>query len=489
VFFGTSSDLYRIKGKTPSVISTGLHTDASRLYSDNSRLFVATDDTLRWSDDLGASWNTTTYPNVTINDAITLNNNILLATNQSGLIRQNGGTNNWVSSNLGLSSAPMADATSFTVTSEDSVFAGVSYYGVKKYEGYGIWSYIGPDSMSITSVASQPDGTVYALIGNSLYRRSTQNYTWQKTNLSDMSGFKMERLFIPANGILYLQSNEGNRKPLYRSADNGAHWDSLFPGAVIQQLISDGNDRLYATMNGTLYTSSDSGSSWQSLAPYSQGSTIESMNKWGSDSLLAGTKSNGVYLITSHGTDWIILGNPGENIGLVTGDTNGYVFVYSLANKEAYTWNRNNPKWRIITFPDLSIRSNLSSYRRILIDDQHKVIVWGKDRGIFRSNISTHILPVTQDHTNLTSQFALLQNYPNQFNPTTTIRYMIPTRAHVRLTIYNVLGQRVETLVNKEEVPGQYSVQFNALKLGSGVYLYRLRAGAFVETKKLVVIK
>lgn len=85
--------------------------------------------------------------------------------------------------------------------------------------------------------------------------------------------------------------------------------------------------------------------------------------------------------------------------------------------------------------------------------------------------------------------FQLKQNYPNPFNPTTTIEYQIPKQSHVVLEIYNVLGDRVKTLVNKEESAGNYKINFNASNLPSGVYFYRIEAGNFNQSKKLILLK
>lgn len=94
--------------------------------------------------------------------------------------------------------------------------------------------------------------------------------------------------------------------------------------------------------------------------------------------------------------------------------------------------------------------------------------------------------------------FSLSQNYPNPFNPTTTIKYTIPGTAlsrgaggvlMVSLKIYNLLGQEVATLVNKEQPAGEYSVKFDASDLASGVYIYQFRTEGFVASKKLLVIK
>ncbi len=94
-------------------------------------------------------------------------------------------------------------------------------------------------------------------------------------------------------------------------------------------------------------------------------------------------------------------------------------------------------------------------------------------------------------------EFSLEQNFPNPFNPTTTIEYSIPnvgannfsSQQHVQLKIYDVLGREVATLVNKEQTAGKYSVKFDASQLNSGVYFYTLRAGSFISTKKMILMK
>ncbi|NOX65084.1 MAG: T9SS type A sorting domain-containing protein [Chlorobi bacterium] len=91
-------------------------------------------------------------------------------------------------------------------------------------------------------------------------------------------------------------------------------------------------------------------------------------------------------------------------------------------------------------------------------------------------------------------EFELKQNYPNPFNPSTTIRYSIPAvgkghAASVRLIIYDILGREVATLVNKEQSPGNYSVQFDASGLSSGLYVYRLTSGSYSKSLKLMLMK
>lgn len=85
--------------------------------------------------------------------------------------------------------------------------------------------------------------------------------------------------------------------------------------------------------------------------------------------------------------------------------------------------------------------------------------------------------------------FRLLQNYPNPFNPSTTIRFAVPERFHVTLIVYDILGRHIATLVDDLVDPGAYSHVFDAGHLASGIYLYRLYAGNYIETKRFTVFR
>ena len=98
-------------------------------------------------------------------------------------------------------------------------------------------------------------------------------------------------------------------------------------------------------------------------------------------------------------------------------------------------------------------------------------------------------LTTVSDKGIIAKDFSLLQNYPNPFNPSTTIRFSIPQQSVVTLKIYNILGEEVSTLLNKELASGTYDVTFDAKSLSSGIYFYKIQAGNFVSTKKMMLLK
>jgi hypothetical protein len=118
----------------------------------------------------------------------------------------------------------------------------------------------------------------------------------------------------------------------------------------------------------------------------------------------------------------------------------------------------------------------------------------GNESGFSNSDsMNVTIVGIEDIQELILNDFVLYQNYPNPFNPETTIRYtvraqdLVPQR--VELSIYNTLGQKVATLVNKKQTAGSYQVKWNASGLSSGVYLYRLQAGNHIQTKKMILMK
>jgi Secretion system C-terminal sorting domain len=87
------------------------------------------------------------------------------------------------------------------------------------------------------------------------------------------------------------------------------------------------------------------------------------------------------------------------------------------------------------------------------------------------------------------NDYSLNQNYPNPFNPSTIINYSVPKESFVKIKVFDLLGREVKTLINENKTAGNYSVNFNAKNLSSGIYFYTIKAGSFVQTKKMVLLK
>ena len=108
-------------------------------------------------------------------------------------------------------------------------------------------------------------------------------------------------------------------------------------------------------------------------------------------------------------------------------------------------------------------------------------------RGCFTFDIST-IVNINNQH-GLADKFSLSQNYPNPFNPSTTIKYEIPLGNQVTLKVYDVLGNEIASLINAKLNAGSYETEFNASKLSSGVYFYKLTVGDVSEIKSMILVK
>ncbi len=142
--------------------------------------------------------------------------------------------------------------------------------------------------------------------------------------------------------------------------------------------------------------------------------------------------------------------------------------------------------------PDLQgsdYKNNLESWTNCLRDSGFACTKDSLEISVYdRSTLTTTALN-NKENRKFTSYFHLNQNFPNPYNPNTTVKYHIPELAFVTFKVYDMLGNEIATLVNEEKPIGSYEVEFDAINLPSGIYFYRLQAGLFVETKKMVLMK
>ncbi|MEQ8523721.1 LamG-like jellyroll fold domain-containing protein [Gracilimonas sp.] len=117
--------------------------------------------------------------------------------------------------------------------------------------------------------------------------------------------------------------------------------------------------------------------------------------------------------------------------------------------------------------------------------------VTDEDGGVKTASVGIQMVTDTDitDETGVPGEFDLANNYPNPFNPTTTIKYALPEAADVRLTVFNSIGQKVADLVNTRQTAGTHQVDFDASQLPSGMYIYRLKAGEFEQIRKMTLVK
>ena len=133
--------------------------------------------------------------------------------------------------------------------------------------------------------------------------------------------------------------------------------------------------------------------------------------------------------------------------------------------------NSNSPK--NYTYEDKNVTAGKYSYRLKQIDND----------GQFEYSKAIEV------DLGAPKKFELSQNYPNPFNPTTTIRFSLPEAGNVKLTLFNILGQEIKTLVNEFKESGVYTINFDASELNSGMYIYKIETGSFVQTRKMTLIK
>ena len=295
----------------------------------------------------------------------------------------------------------------------------------------------------------------------------------------------------------------GTNNGVFRSTDHGAHWsarntglsyddyDSIYGHAPqVMRLATIGTNLFAGTTGEGLFLSTDFGGTWKGV---DSGLTNTSMSIYGlttlNSKIYAGVfqgfadSTGGVFMSTDYATTW----NAAEN-GLTRHTINVLVSfgtnLYAGTNYGVFLSTDEGANWL-----DISGGPPLDTIAILTIAVSDPNLVLGTLNGMWRCPLSQLITAVESGTGENQTEFALEQNFPQPFNPGTTIQFSIPHESHVTLKIYNLLGQEVQTLVNGTRRAGTYDVQFDAGKLSSGVYFYTLQAGAFVQTKKMLVIK
>jgi len=413
---------------------------------------------LIFCNEISAQWVKTNLPNNLISSLAVSGENLFAGTEESVFLSTNNGEN-WVDLNSGFG------ATTFEVA-DTNIYAG-STKGVYLSTNTGKdWERILDSLLFVSGLAvvgpnllaggdggiflSDDNGASWAPVDSGLPFPSFDGHYLVRQNIN---GTNSTDVFVATAAAG--QPGES----IYRSIDNGLSWTQVGNGLPnffyfeIKPLASLPNSNgsttiltsihpLCQTCTQGVYRSIDNGLNWEPADTLmKQISSFAVSSSYASNYLFAGTYLNGVFLSTNSGTSWTQV-----NSGLADLD------IQSLAITDTYLFA-------------------------------------GTHSGVWRRPLSEMITDVENRSNYNPSTFTLEQNYPNPFNPSTTIKFQVPNSSFVNLKVYDILGNEVATLVNEEKPSGTYEVSFDAKGLSSGIYFYKLQAGSFVETRKMILMK
>ena len=300
-------------------------------------------------------------------------------------------------------------------------------------------------------------------------------------------GTPFSKVSILDENTVLVVSNETPIRKLRITTDGGASWNIYFTtyemylvsGAIVNSInFAAGQDNFYVQVGSEWLLRSNGGLTCHS--------DIASIN--GSIFLGGQAGTNGAISVTSdQGINWqtVILNSSDQgicnelgfdgNIGYVAGSqfTNNSITGKIYRTEDGITWS------------EIYQRPN-EEFLDLAITSQYIYFV-GRGNNIVRLN--PQLLGVDPEYGSIPNMFKLSQNYPNPFNPSTVITYSIPKQSMVRITVYDSNGKELETIVNGMKDEGKHEVLFNASYFSSGVYFYKLSAGDFTDTKKMILIK
>ncbi len=355
-------------------------------------------------------------------------------------------------------------------------------------------------------------------MGGKIYLSSDQGQSWGRIN-NDMSVAFIWYLAFNSDDHLFAATERG----IYRTSNLGASWEQTgLMSSDVRSLVFDRNDNLYAGVWGTgIYKSTNSGTTWSQVnnglgslavhaltadssgnilfAGFYDGGVARSSNFGESWELLvvgyrfiwalgvhnnevfAGTYGGGVYRSTDLGNSWenVNKGLPARFIYGVTADFDNSVYVAAWSGG-VYKFIEDKDRWT-------SLGMNGKEVSAIMIDDNADAIYAATSTGaLYRSTLSNL---ETEENGQLSNKFKLEQNYPNPFNPNTTIEFYIPKASQVDVSIFNILGEKIVTLLNENMDRGRHKINWNAVNSPSGLYFYRLSVEHTTITKKMILLK
>ncbi len=376
------------------------------------------------------------------------NGNIFAATEYTGLFKTTNNGNTWQSVNNGFTTPHIL---ALNVNQDGHLFAGTFGSGCiyRSTNGGSTWVEIndGLESHWNTySILTKENEEVIIGTSYGVFRSTNNGDDWYSLTSGSGLDYTYNSIAINDSGFIYAGGNG-----IIRSFDDGNNWNQILPGKAVKMiLINDLGYIFVGTIaSGGLWRSTDDGLNWERKNNGFPNSDINitSLVSNRDGYIFAGTEINGVFVSTDNGEEWVQI-----NEGLTN-----YMILSLMVKQDGYIFAGTNGS------------------------------------GVFRSTSST---TGVDESNQFIYSFKLFQNYPNPFNPSTIIKFSIPSVETYRdasllitLKVFDILGKEVATLVNEEKPAGNYEVEFNASHLASGIYYYQLKAGDYVELKKMILMK
>lgn len=465
----------------------------------SGQVILCTRDSLLISADLGDTWKPASIvvTGESINEvSVTPAGEILVGTDAGWLHRSVNGGLSWTRSTARWER--FAGIACLASNSRNTLFAGSSSDGFFTTTDQGSsWNAAATSVIgtSVNSLAVSANDRLYlGTSSNGLFESSDDGTTWKKMN-TPFATRSVSWIGLNSKGHIFVVA----QADLFRSTDNGVTWDSKATSTSVRYMCAaiGPSDDLYASFSDDMYYSSNGGDAWvkkNSGLPPSPAVTALTVGDHGE--VWLGTSTGGLFFSADQGGTWVskptglrgpsnkiknILCLPHNQLMINVDAAYGYVGIY-FEDFGIFHSTNNGSTWRFLnTSVQYSMETASSIHRmrdnKVLAGLAHGVMIW-------TPTATSAIGQVGQSVT----QFVLDQNYPNPFNPNTTIRYAIPKPANVSLTIITTLGQEVATLVEGYKKVGEHQVQWKA-NVPSGIYFYRLQAGEFAETKKMILLR
>jgi hypothetical protein len=431
------------------------------------------------STDDGTSWfpaNTGLWQAV-VNSIIVSGPNLIAGTN-GGTYRSSNGGSTWGVASEGMRDAHIGTLISFGPYLIAGRLGAVSGVYVSSDQGEH-WS-PGSDTVGANSLAVL--GTSIIAAGSGVVYRSTDvgmSWTTSSSGLPLLNVLSVldTNIFVGTEGL-----------GVFRSTDRGSTWSPTgITYGSIRALVSSGTEIFAGEWGSGVYRSIDNGATWTAAnAGLPQRGYVSSLCTHGTEILAAVEDGNngswGVYRSIDNGNNWTVK-NAGLSLSPIQILFNAGTNLFAGTGDGLLLWSPGDTAW---SRADTGLEGvGVMSFA--VIGD---TIFAGTASGVWSRLLSEMITSVEPRPRELLSQhYSLDQNYPNPFNPVTTIHYALPKSGQVSVKVYNLLGQEVGTLVNEIQEAGFKSVEFDASQVTSGVYFYRIAAGEFTQTRKMILMK